>query len=141
MPDTAIDPATIAAYLGANYCVDGEPGFTMRIGQTCPALDSLYATEGVDCCAFVSACNPQGEHLSDAQNQERQANFAGMLRAHGFRYLAGAGCDPEGTWQSEPSCLVLGVTLDQARAIGQELDQNAIVWCGADCLPALILLR
>ncbi len=141
MPNTAIDPVTIAAYLGANYCVEGEPGFTMRIGQTCPALGGLYASEGVACCAFISACNPQGERLSDARNHERQAHFAGMLRARGLRHLAGAGCDPEGAWQSEPSYLVLGVTLDQARAIGQELHQNAIVWCGADCLPALILLR
>lgn len=69
MPETAIDPATIAAYLGAHYRVDGEPSFTLRIGQHCPALAGLYARLGVDGCAFISACNPQGEQLSDAKNQ------------------------------------------------------------------------
>ena len=44
-------------------------------------------------------------------------------------------------WPPEPSYLVLGSALDAAKAIGTELRQNAIVWCGPDCLPQLILLR
>lgn len=135
------DTSTINAYLAANYCVDGEPGFTMHIGEPCQALTSLYDREGVDCCAFISACNPQGDASTAHFNGERQAAFARMLDARGLKYLSGAGCDPRDEWQAEPSYLVLGTSLEQSRAIGRELDQNAIVWCGPDCLPALILLR
>lgn len=135
------DKATINAYLAANYRVDGEPGFTMRIGEPCPALAALHAREGVDCCAFISACNPQGDASTSQLNGERQAAFARMLGARGLTYLTGAGCDPEDQWQAEPSYLVLGTSLEQSRAIGRELDQNAIVWCGPDCVPMLILLR
>ena len=135
------DTATIKAYLAADYRVDGEPGFTMRIGQPCQALAVLYAREGVNCCAFISACNPQGDASTAHLNDERQAAFARMLDARGLKFIPGAGSDPRGEWQAEPSYLVLGTSLEQSRAIGRGLDQNAIVWCGPDCVPALILLR
>ena len=64
-----------------------------------------------------------------------------MLEQRGLPYLTGAGCDPKQAWPAEPSYLILGTPLAEARAIGHELRQNAIVWCGADCVPQLILLR
>ncbi len=135
------DPETINAYLSADYRVEGAPGFTLRIGAPCQALAALYARAGIDCCAFISACNPRGDASTAGLNGERQAAFARMLTARGLTFLQGEGRDPRGEWQAEPSYLVLGISLEQARAIGQELDQNAIVWCGPDYLPSLVLLR
>ncbi|UUZ55406.1 DUF3293 domain-containing protein [Massilia sp. H-1] len=50
-------------------------------------------------------------------------------------------CDPKREWPSEPSFLVRGLSLEDASALGRQLRQNAIVWCGADLVPQLILLR
>ena len=56
-------------------------------------------------------------------------------------FIDGIGCDPSGCWPGEASCLVLGLSIDIARALGTEFEQNAIVWCGADAVPELVLLR
>ena len=39
------------------------------------------------------------------------------------------------------SLLVFGLALEAAKSLGQSLEQNAIIWCGADCVPDLILLK
>ena len=44
-------------------------------------------------------------------------------------------------WPAERSHFALGLGLEAARAIGTDLDQDAIVWVGADAIAQLILLR
>lgn len=141
MPPTAIDPATIAAYQGTDYWVEAEPPFVMRVGQPCAELAPLYAAGGHHACAFISACNPLGDIASDELNDARQAAFARLLGARGLPFLSGAGRDPHGAYPAEASLLVLGTGLEASKAIGRELHQNAIIWCGADRVPQLILLR
>jgi hypothetical protein len=41
----------------------------------------------------------------------------------------------------EASYLIFGLTLEAAKALRTRLEQNAIVWTGADAVPQLILLR
>ncbi|HEY0061096.1 MAG TPA: DUF3293 domain-containing protein [Telluria sp.] len=132
--DTIIPPETIAAYLATDFIVDADPSFVMHIGQRCDALPDTP-------CAFITACNPLGEPADDAINTRRQDEFARMLTERGLKWLSGAGCDPKQAWPCEPSFLILGLPLPEAKAIGQALKQNAIVWCGADRVPQLILLR
>ncbi|UUZ49901.1 DUF3293 domain-containing protein [Massilia sp. B-10] len=64
-----------------------------------------------------------------------------LLRQRGLQWQTGAYCDPKREWPSEPSFLVRGLSLEDASALGRQLRQNAIVWCGADLVPQLILLR
>jgi len=134
---STIPSATLAAYTGANYRVDADPPFVMRVGERCAALAAL----GASSCAFITACNPMGEAYSDAANTQLQQAFSSLLAQRGLAWLTGAGCDPLGQWPCEPSFLVPGLALDDARALGIALRQNAIVWCGADLVPRLILLR
>ena len=37
--------------------------------------------------------------------------------------------------------LILGMDLHTARAWGQQWQQNALLYCGADTVPQLVLLR
>ncbi len=141
MPDSAIPPETIRAYMGTDFCVDAEAPFVIHIGEPCEALAPIYAANKVQSCAFISACNPLGALAGDTLNEARQAAFARMLDARGLPYLGGAGRDPHGEFPAEPSFLVLGTGLEEAKAIGRELHQNAIVFCEADCIAHLILLR
>ena len=46
----------------------------------------------------------------------------------------------DGEWESEDSFLVLGISLEGAQELGAAYGQNAIVWCGEDAIPKLVLL-
>lgn len=49
--------------------------------------------------------------------------------------------DPSGKWPPEKSFFVPGLDLNTARSIGQQFNQNAIVWIDSEAIPRLILLR
>lgn len=36
--------------------------------------------------------------------------------------------------------LVLGLALEAAKSLGNAYEQNAVIWCGADAVPNLVLL-
>ncbi len=138
---SSIAPETLAAYAATHYCVDAPTPLVLEIGIGNPALKALLRQAKTDCCAFITACNPLGEALADEQNTALRAKLALTLRQRSLVFFDGIGQHPTGAWPGEPSFLVLDLSLASARALGQTLAQNAIVWCGADALPQLVLLR
>jgi hypothetical protein len=40
----------------------------------------------------------------------------------------------------EPSFLAFGLALEASKTLGKAYEQNAIIWCGADAVPNLVLL-
>jgi hypothetical protein len=62
------------------------------------------------------------------------------LQERSFPIVAGLGEDSAGVWPGETSLLVLCIILDEAKYIGIEFGQNAIVWAQEDAIPHLILL-
>jgi len=141
LSDTTIDAATIQAYRETEYRVDGDKPFTLRIGQTCGALAAIYKRRRVDCSAFITACNPYSQQLDDSANARRHAELGHELRQRSLIAFEGLGQHPSNQWPGEASYLVLGLTLEAAKVLGNRLEQNAIVWSGADAVPQLILLR
>jgi len=140
-PSNAIDDATLQAYLDAHYRVDAQPPFTLRVGEASPALAALHQARGVECSAFVSACNPLGALQDEATNAALHERFGRKLERRGLSSVEGLGLDPAGKWPGEASRLVFGMELEDAKALGHSLEQNAIVWSGSDAKPQLILLR
>ncbi|AOY98289.1 hypothetical protein BKK81_02525 [Cupriavidus sp. USMAHM13] len=143
---TAIDAATLQAYLETHYRVRGGMPFTMRIGERCEALAVLHASAGVRCSAFITAWNPYSQPDPDAAanaaaNAVRQQALAQGLMRTGLRYIDGIGQHPSNGWAGEESLLVLGLAREAAEALGRHYGQNAIVWSGADAVPQLVLLR
>ncbi len=138
---TAIDPDTLRAYQETLFEVLGASPFTLKVGIVSAALADLYGIHRTDCASFITACNPESQLLDDSTNSERQARMANELRDAGLRYIEGIGRHPSNEWPGEPSYLVLGHALDSARAMGIEYGQNAIIWCGPDAIPELVLLR
>ena len=55
--------------------------------------------------------------------------------------MQGLGEHPTNGWPGEASYLIFGLTLEAAKMLGMRLEQNAIVWTGADTVPQLVLLR
>ena len=139
--DSVIDSAIIQAYLETNYRVQAVPSFTLHIGTVSSDLLTLYGRHKVDCAAFITAWNPFSQDVSEAENIERQQSLATELTRRSLSFFKGIGQHPSNNWIGEESFLVLGLNLEAAKTMGIHFEQNAIVWCGPDALPQLIVLR
>ena len=136
-----IDPPTIQAYLETDYCVAAAEPFVLRAGVVSAPLARLYRQHRTDCCAFITACNPHSNIVGDDANAERQRELARELTRLGLTFFDGVGRHPAGGWPAEPGYLALGLALADAKALGERFEQNAILWCGPDASPELVLLR
>ena len=136
-----VPDGTRKAYRETVFIVHGTTPIELRIGVQNSALASLYVETLSDCAAFVTGYNSHSEILSDAANAERQATLEGELRQEGWKVLHGVGRHPSGNWPGEPSLLVLGTGIEAAMGLGKRYEQNAIVWCGTDAVPQLVILR
>ncbi len=139
--NSLISPETIQAYRETAYRVSGEPPLELRINEYNKSLASLYKVNRANCCCYITACNPLGQIISDASNADRQSVLAADLESRGLIFFKGIGEHPSGKPLGEPSFLVLGIALEAAKSLGNKYEQNAIVWCGSDAVPQLILLR
>jgi hypothetical protein len=138
---SAIDAETLRAYRETHYRVLGDAPMTLRIDQPSAALAALHQALGVDCSAFITAANPFSRHCDDDANARRQQTLARDIAGMGLRAMEAAGEHPSNGWPAEPSFLVPGLSRANARALGEKYQQNALVWCGADAVPRLVLLR
>ena len=138
---THIDASTVQAYLETDYTVHTQTPFALHIGELSTQLASLHRAHGVNCSAFITAWNPHSE-VTDAQaNAQHQQALLQHIHELSLQALPGVGQHPSNQWPGEESYLVLGLDLPHAKEIGNQFRQNAIVWAGADAVPALILLR
>jgi len=139
---TQILPEKVRAYLATDYRLGhSDQDTVLTIGKHSERLATLFAGNGINCGAFLTAYNPQGSIQSDAANAQGHAELARKLEELGLQAIEGSG-SVEGTeWPAEKSYFALGLALESAKAIGTHFDQDAIVWVGPDAIPQLILLR
>jgi hypothetical protein len=137
---SAIDASTIQAYRETHFCVEGDTPMTLRIGEKNDTLSALHKATGVASSAFVTAWNPYSRKCDDEANAELQKKLMDELTSRGLRFVNGVGRHPASDW-AEPSLLVLGISLESAKQLGRQYGQNGIVWCAADAVPELLLLR
>jgi hypothetical protein len=141
LSESIIDFATVLAYRETEYRVHGDEPFVLSIGEDCEALAALHRRLRVDCSAYVTAYNPHSKKLDDVANSHRHAELGRDLRRRSLAAFEGIGQHPSNRWPGEVSFLILGLTLEAAKVLGSQLEQNAIVWSGADAIPQLVLLR
>jgi hypothetical protein len=138
-------PALVQAYRETHYWVIADAAavvpFVLRVDEASKVLAGLHKEFGVDCSAFVTACNPWSESLTDEENFKRMEKLRHALRTRSLRWLEGIGQHPRNLWPGEPSVLVLGLSLAAAKVLAQDFEQNAFVWSGSDARPQLVLLR
>lgn len=139
--ESLISPETILAYRETDFRVDSDTPLTLRIAEPNYGLLGLFKANRSDTCAFVTACNPLGQIFGEAENAQLQDQLAHDLRFKSLSFITGEGKHPVGAWPGEPSFLVFGLSLEAARTLGKKFEQNAIVWCGPDAIPQLVLLR
>jgi hypothetical protein len=109
------------AYGATDYRVEDAPSgpFVIRIGQVCADVNEEWA--------FVTACNPRSERLSDEKNSRRMAELEAVVQVGGWTYYHGQGIGSDGRWPAEPSLLVVGISEADAIALGKRFGQNAVV--------------
>ena len=139
--NSVIPQSSIQAYLETNYHVSGASPLTLNIGVANAGLAALHTSHSVESSAYVTACNPFSQATDDSVNDERQALLSRELQQCGMSYIEGIGQHPTNGWTGEQSFLVLGLSREDARKLGARHEQNAIVWCGSDAVPELVLLR
>lgn len=130
------------AYRNTDFrCGLFSESMVLRVGIHSAELAELYAASGHRSAAFITACNPRSESTSDVENLARHQALGVALTQLDLPIVEGIGVDPNGHWPGEASYFVLGIDLDAASALGQQFDQNAVVWVGRDAIPQLVLLR
>ena len=136
-----LDASLINAYSETEYRVTQDSSFVLKVGVPNSKLAALYKAKNVSCAAFITACNPFSQEQSDPDNVKRQGELAAELKRRSISFIEGVGQHPSGDWPGEPSFLALGLELEAAKSLGMAFEQNAIIWCGPDAVPNLVLLR
>lgn len=139
--DTVLPAWLVTAYRATRYAVHAQPAFALQIDVPSPELDALMDRGGHESAAYITAWNPLGVDLPQAESAARQACLMHELNARGRRWVEGFGAHPYDHGQGEPSLLVLGVNRVTACDLGRRHGQNALLWVGADAVPHLLLLR
>lgn len=131
----------IEAYRQTHFRVLTEPATTLQIGQKNQQLIELMRVNRVTSSAFITACNPFSQALSDEENAQRMKSLLQELRNRSLTFLEGVGQHPSNQWPGESSYLVLGLSLEAAKTLGRNFEQHAIVWAGQDGIPQLVMLN
>lgn len=139
---SAIPRDTIAAYRATEYRAQTEIGeLVLTMGVPSQQLRDLMVRHHALGAVFITAENPWSQPTSAADNEARQALLQGQLHSAAGVVYEGWGQAADREWPAEASFLALGIDRDQARELGREHQQNAIVWIGVSGTPELLLLR
>jgi hypothetical protein len=139
---SAISAAKYAAYRNTEYKFErGAKLITLRVGEACSELATLYIETGFSSGVFTTAYNPFGKSQSTHENETANARLRTDLSAQTSYIFEGAGIDPSGDWPGEKSFFALGIAVQTAKKLGRKYQQDAIVWTNQSAIPELILLR
>lgn len=128
------------AYFATSYFARvAENVIVLRIGVKSNELAALHAAHTVEISCFITAYNPFGIASSEVDNIFLNQSLRTYLRDHGITYFEGEGRGEDPHWPAEPSFLVLGITIDQARGLCCDFRQNAVVVSLNDATPVLVL--
>lgn len=138
-PASAWQEEKVAAYTQTTYRADvDEEVINVRVGQPQPQLDCILERHKARSWAFVTACNPRSRLLTDSENDIRQARLAHELIHRRYPHYRGAGHADVPGWPPEDSYLVVGLSKEEALALGRAHEQYAIVY-GEHGRPAELL--
>ena len=142
MSETRISAYKVRAYRATDYRLGHTTqDIVLAPGMRSDRLAELFASKSVTCGAFLTAFNPLGTQKSDIENDQAHAELTKTLAHLGLESIEGSGSEVGTQWPAEKSLFALGLNRQEAIAIGQQFDQDAIVWVGDSAVPELVLLR
>lgn len=128
----------IEAYKKTLYQVN-EPKISIQIGSFNPDLEKLLKEYGVNSWCYITAWNPWGRNYTSEENEKLQSAL--LKDIEGYHQFSGEGKGFDTEWPPEKSVLVLGISLADAISLGNQYNQNAIVYGDNENLPNLKLLK
>ena len=125
---TLPDAALWDAYRRTTYVArTGDSEIRIQPDHTIPGLDVLLRQRRADQWAYITACNPESRLLSEEENVRRQQRLVQAVQDRGLTFFEGESVLDAAAWPPEPSLLILGMSPDEARALGHRFGQLAIV--------------
>jgi hypothetical protein len=116
------------AYRRTTYVAHtGHGEIRINPGRRSAALDRLLIEHRSREWAYLTAYNPASCRLPEEENARRQRELVDAVRDRGLAFLDGEGTGEDTGWPPEPSVLILGIGLEDARALGRQFGQLAIV--------------
>ena len=114
-----------AFYRQTLYCM---PSLDLRleIDQPSQKLHQLADAFNFKSWAFLTACNPRSELLTESENNMRMQELEVHITEVGYQFHHAVGTSMDGLW-SEPSFFVLGMDTATAIAIGNQWEQMAVL--------------
>ena len=141
MNESLLSLELIDAYRETHFHVQMENNFILKIDHQSTELLTWHAKFQVNSSAFITAHNPFGKRLTAEENAIKNRQLKTLIEAKYDHVVDGFGQDPLGEWPGEDSFLIYGISLEEARSVGNLYEQNAIVWSDKDAIPQLVLLR
>ncbi|MFI1832282.1 DUF3293 domain-containing protein [Streptomyces olivaceoviridis] len=107
--------------------VDVElPGGPVRVTPAPPGVAvGRFPVPHGETIHVVTAHNPRGTHASRQHNHRAHQRLLGLLRQRGLAWWPAVGGDPDGR-HTEVSVAIVGLSDDEARALGREFGQDAV---------------
>jgi hypothetical protein len=116
------------AYRRATYAArTGDGEIHILPDRRSPELDALLNQRRADQWAYITAYNPESRRLSDEDNVVRQQALVQAVQDRGLTFFEGESVLDAAAWPPETSLLILGISPDDARALGRQFGQLAIV--------------
>tara|TARA_B100000035_G_scaffold311580_1_gene321373 strand:- start:14530 stop:15021 length:492 start_codon:yes stop_codon:yes gene_type:complete len=129
------------SYSSANYHVYASSPFIMNIGKFSNELSKLMKDLNFLSASFITAFNPYSQKLDIQENRSRNKVLELKIQAMQFQYIKGDGRCINSKEVGEESFLVFGISKKEATLLGEESEQNAIVFCEGEAIPDLLLLK
>ena len=114
---------------------------TKNIRKFSNELSKLMKDLNFFSASFITAFNPYSQNLELQDNRSRNKVLELKIQAMQFHYLKGDGRCMDSKKVGEESFLVFGTSKMEAARLGEEFEQNAIVFCERDAIPDLLLLK
>jgi len=113
------------------YC---QSTIRLSIDAHNPKLDRLLEEYSCVTWALITAYNPYSQCLSAIENEQRHQDLTKYLRwlslkrSPNLTILDAVGKDKDGAWIPEKSVFIIGIESEDAIALGNRFEQNAIAF-------------
>jgi hypothetical protein len=132
----------IASYRHTDYQINISPvPIILKIDLYSEPLAKFLLTSQQSHAAIISAYNPYSQLLNDRENLTAHESLKNFLNQYLYLAVESLNIDPTHKWPVEKSFFVPGLSLNIAQSLGQQFNQNAIIWIQSDAIPRLILLH
>ncbi|WP_350112670.1 DUF3293 domain-containing protein [Nitrosomonas sp.] len=139
---STVSGSLIEHYTHADYRIGSAADcITLKIDQYSEPLAQFLVTLNQSYAAIISAYNPYSQLVSDEENVVAHESLRHFLTYHAYQGIESVHTDPAGVWPAEKSFFIPGIDIHSAKSLGQQFNQNAIVWIDRDAIPRLVLLR